>query len=110
MQIIIKTLDGQKKPFLVDPSETVLQLKQMLAEKTGIFVEMIRLIFQGSTIENDKTLAYYRIQENSIVHLVMELRFASPSPVPALTTLGIAGTALAVGVAAVLQRRRALGA
>lgn len=110
MQIIIKTLDGQKKPFLVNPSDTVLQLKQMLAEKTGIYVEMIKLIFQGAPLPDDRTLAECHVVENSTVHMVMQFRSSSPAlPVPALTPLGLVGAAAAVGVAAVLRRRRSLG-
>jgi hypothetical protein len=86
-QINIKTLDGQKKPFQVEETDTVAKLKETLAEKvrasrplsfracscpvpgatrwrqhrfrapqTGIYKEMIRLIFHGSPMVDEKTL------------------------------------------------------
>ncbi len=74
MQIIIKTLDGQKKPFNVDPEDKVSKLKEMLAEKTGIYKEMIRLIFQGSPMQDDKSIAEQRVEAGNVIHMIMQLR------------------------------------
>lgn len=74
MQIIIKTLDGQKKPFNLDPSDTVLKVKEMLAEKTGIYKEMIRLIFHGSPMNDDKTLEESKVQAGNVIHMIMQMR------------------------------------
>jgi len=39
--------------FNLEPSDTVLKVKEMLAEKTGIYKEMIRLIFHGSPMTDN---------------------------------------------------------
>lgn len=74
MQIIIKTLDGQKKPFNLEPSDTVGKVKEMLAEKTGIYKEMIRLIFHGSPMTDDKTLEDSKVQAGNVIHMIMQMR------------------------------------
>lgn len=47
MQIHIKKLDGQKEEFSLEPSDSVMKVKEMLAEKTGVHKDQIRLIFKG---------------------------------------------------------------
>jgi len=74
MQIIIKTLDGQKKPFNFEPEDTVAKVKEVLAEKTGIFKEMIRLIFHGTPMVDEHTLAQAKVQGGNVIHMIMQLR------------------------------------
>ena len=40
----------------------------------GISEDMIRLIFQGTPMINDKTLAEYGVMESSVIHIIMQLR------------------------------------
>ena len=54
MRIVIKKLDSQKEPFDMDEKDTVRQLKEMLAEKSGIDKEQIRLILKGQPLLDDK--------------------------------------------------------
>ncbi len=74
MLITIKTLDGQKKPFNLEENDTVAKVKEMLAEKTGIYKEMIRLIFQGSPMPDDKTLKQLNVNAGSVIHMIMQMR------------------------------------
>ena len=74
MQITIKTLDGQKKPFNFEPEDTVLKVKEMLAEKTGIYKEMIRLIFHGTPLADEMSLAQAKVKAGDVIHMIMQLR------------------------------------
>ena len=57
MQINIKKLDGQKEEFSLEPSDSVMKVKEMLAEKTGVHKDQIRLIFKGKPMLDDKVHA-----------------------------------------------------
>lgn len=74
MQVTIKTLDGQKKPFNLEPDDTVAKVKEMLAEKTGIYKEMIRLIFHGSPMTDDKSLKDHKVTAGTVIHMIMQMR------------------------------------
>ena len=54
-----------------------MQVKEILAEKTGIFAETIRLIYQGSPMKDDKTLEEHKVQGNHVIHMIMQLRGGS---------------------------------
>jgi hypothetical protein len=54
MQIHIKKLDGQKEEFSLEPTDSVMKVKEMLAEKTGVHKDQIRLIFKGKPMLDDK--------------------------------------------------------
>jgi len=74
MQVIIKTLDGQRKPFNFEPEDTVSKIKDQLVEKTGIFKEMIRLIFHGTPMQDEQTLKDAKVQAGDTIHMIMQLR------------------------------------
>ena len=74
IQVFIKTLDGQKKPFTFDSGDTVTKVKDVLAEKTGIYKDMIRLVFQGAPMPDEKTLEALKVTNGSVIHMIMQLR------------------------------------
>ena len=76
MKVIIKTIDGHKKEMTVEPSFTAMKCKTILSETTGIYKEMIRLLFQGQSMDDSKTLAELNVTDGSIIHLIMQLRDA----------------------------------
>jgi hypothetical protein len=74
MQLTVKTLDGQKKQFTFEMDDTVAQVKESLAEKTGIYKEMIRLICRGSPMHDDKTLEEIGVKAGEVIHMIMQMR------------------------------------
>lgn len=74
MQVYIKKLDGKKSPFSFEPTTTIRRVKEVLAEKTGIFAEAIRLIFQGSPMKDDKTLEESKVKAGNVIHMILQLR------------------------------------
>jgi hypothetical protein len=74
MQIHIKKLDGQKEEFSLEPSDSVMKVKEMLAEKTGVHKDQIRLIFKGKPMNDEKTLAEQQVVAGATVHMIMQVR------------------------------------
>jgi hypothetical protein len=73
MQIIIKRLDGERKPFEVDSKDTLGDLKKAFGEKMGIAVQQLRLIYKGAPLLDDKTIGDYKIVAGEVVHVVLQL-------------------------------------
>uniref|UniRef100_A0A0G4HX10 Ubiquitin-like domain-containing protein n=1 Tax=Chromera velia CCMP2878 TaxID=1169474 RepID=A0A0G4HX10_9ALVE len=74
MQIIIKTLNGSKRPFNFDAEDTVLQVKEALQEKEGIDVKQIRLIHGGKQLSDELKLSDYNVKAGATLHMVLQLR------------------------------------
>eukprot|EP00871_Galdieria_phlegrea_P001939 jgi/Galph1/2746/GphlegSOOS_G1430.1 len=68
--IKVKTLDSTEHSVSVNQNMTVLQLKQRLAELTGVPEEQQRLIFRGRVLKNELTLGYYKVEAENALHLV----------------------------------------
>ncbi|CAG9762301.1 unnamed protein product [Ceutorhynchus assimilis] len=74
MIIKVVTLNGHECLIDVQPSDTIIGLKQRLEEKEGIPPQQQRLIFQGKQLNDDKTLASYKLKGGSVLHMVVALR------------------------------------
>ena len=72
--ITIKTLTGQNIIFDVNPTTTILEVKEKINVRQGIPLDQQRLLFNEIILEDDKTLDYYNIKENSIIYLLLKIR------------------------------------
>ncbi|ODQ66394.1 hypothetical protein NADFUDRAFT_50313 [Nadsonia fulvescens var. elongata DSM 6958] len=68
--VTIKSSSDQKYEITISPQATVGQLKEILAEKSGIEVSRQRLIFSGRVLKDDQTLESYKVQNTHTIHLV----------------------------------------
>jgi len=73
MQIMVKTVDGKSVTVFVDPSGTVKDVIVQVREKDDKLGEMLRFIFAGKQLEDDRPLSDYNIQKDSTLHLVLRL-------------------------------------
>jgi len=73
MQIIIKRLDGEKKPYDIEATQTAGKLKEMLSEKMGISVPQLRLVFKGAPMNDAQTLAEQKVAAGDTIHIILQI-------------------------------------
>ena len=74
MQLFIRRLSGKVSQLNVEPTDTVMSLKQKIQDKEGIPPDQQRLIFVGKQLEDERMLWTYGLEENSALILVLKLR------------------------------------
>eukprot|EP00775_Hariotina_reticulata_P004258 gene4258-4509_t len=75
IRIVVKpTSGGQKLERETEPSQTVLEVKEALAEECGIPAADQRLIYKGQILKDERTLDSYGIGNDHVLHLVRASR------------------------------------
>ena len=68
-QVFISMPSHGTFPLWVSSDQTVLRLKEMIAEKRHIVPELQELYFARNLLEDDKTLRHYTIESNHMIHV-----------------------------------------
>lgn len=74
MKIFVTTLRGRSITIEVDAESTIKNVKALIHDKEGVLPQDQRLLFSGKQLEDQCTLDYYQITNNSTLHLVLRLR------------------------------------
>lgn len=74
MQVKVKTLTGRDIPVDIESSDKIIRIKEMMEEKEGIPPTQQRLIFNGSQLDDEKTVQDSGINAGASLHLVLTLR------------------------------------
>ena len=90
MEVFVKTLHGKTLSLVVDPNDSVHNIKCLIQVKEGVPPDQQRLIFTGKRLFHDSlTLSDYNITHHSTLHLVPRPRDAMQIFVTPLTGNGI---------------------
>jgi ubiquilin len=68
--INIKSSGDNKYELVIDPSITILELKQEIATKADVTPDRQRLIYSGKVLKDGDTVESYKIQSGHTIHLV----------------------------------------
>eukprot|EP00037_Helgoeca_nana_P038169 m.19234 g.19234 ORF g.19234 m.19234 type:complete len:76 (+) comp9897_c0_seq1:178-405(+) len=74
MLIKVKTLTGKEIEIDVEPTDTVIRIKERVEEKSGIPPDQQRLIFTGKQMADDQDIKFYKVTGGAVLHLVLALR------------------------------------
>jgi ubiquitin C len=74
MQIFVKFLSGKTITLNVKETDTLLNIKEKIKDMEGFTIDKQKLVYAGKILEDDdKSLPHYKIQHNSMVHIVLTL-------------------------------------
>jgi hypothetical protein len=72
--LVMHGLDGKTMTLNVQPDDNIAVIKQMIQDKLGIQPDQQQLMNGGWQVEDGHTLRYYKVQNESLFHLVLRLR------------------------------------
>jgi ubiquilin len=79
INITVKTSNADKTDFKADPSITVLEFKEIIAQKISVPANLQRLIYKGRVLKDESTLSSYNIDDGQTIHLVKSGGGTAPS-------------------------------
>ena len=78
VQIFVKSTTGKTIPIVVEPANSISNVKDEILSREGIPKEEQMFFFAGKKLEDTHSLASYRIQEGSTLRLERSLEPATP--------------------------------
>lgn len=73
-KILIKSLAGKTIKINVSSKDTIYMVKYYIYLNEGIPTDQIRLIFKGIQLIDDKIVKEYKLEKDSVLHMVLKLR------------------------------------
>lgn len=95
ISISIKSSGDTKYELTISPSITILDLKNLVAEKSSIPADRQRLIYSGKVLKDGETVESYKVQSGHTIHMV---KSAAKPAEPAAAPLASSAPSEASGV------------
>ncbi|ORX39716.1 hypothetical protein BD324DRAFT_614704 [Kockovaella imperatae] len=70
IKITVKGPSELKLSIEIDPSKTVAELKEVIAEKSDVEKDRQRLIYSGKVLKDEEQISTYKIQNGHTLHMV----------------------------------------
>jgi len=70
MKIFVQIIKGKNITLEVEPSDSILNIKEKIQDKEGIPTSEQKLFFNGILLEDHKALSYYYVKKESTLHLI----------------------------------------
>ncbi len=75
IQVTIKGMDGKERQYDTATDDTIFSLKSQFAANQGnVQPEEIKFIYNGKELSNNLTLADFGIENDSVIHVMMNLK------------------------------------
>lgn len=74
VKIYVRKLSGEIYEIVADPNDLIDNVKILVYHSSDHIPDEQRLMYEGKQLEDNKTLAYYHISNESTLHLVLRLR------------------------------------
>jgi len=72
--IQVRSLTGKETPIQVHHKMIVSELKAMIEKIDQTPFDQQRLIYNGKQLEDERTLDYYNIQKDTVIHIILRIR------------------------------------
>ena len=72
--IQIRSLTGKHTELKVHHKMRVFELKEMIEKQDQTPFEQQRLVYNGKQLEDERTLDYYNITQDTVVHIILRIR------------------------------------
>jgi len=89
IQIWVKAINGKAIALAVEPKDTIASVKRKIQEKEGIPADEQRLIFSGTELEDERTIADCNIRKESILNLVQRMHVQALHPLQSESLLSL---------------------
>jgi ubiquitin-like protein Nedd8 len=67
-------ITGEAYELEIEPDYTVEKIKELIGKKENILTPQLRLVLGGRQMSDDKTASDYKLEEGSLLHLILALR------------------------------------
>ena len=70
----IRSLTGKEIPIKVHHKMTVSELKNSIEKIDQTPFDQQRLVYNGKQLEDERTLDYYGVKEDTVIHIILRIR------------------------------------
>jgi len=73
VQLFVKSINGKTFSFFVNNNDTILNVKELIKNRTNIKIDDQRLIYAAKELINENTIQDYNIHKESTLHLACKV-------------------------------------